>query len=107
VGLRDLRDAPAASAVTPRAKAAVPQVKQYRERDGQFYFKLAEADGGLLLQSRAFSNPKDAGAWIARFRQDGAACLEGVLAVADLADGVERAAVEAALEALKAEAATA
>jgi len=103
VGLRDLREAPAA-VDKPRAKNVVlPQVKQYRERDGQFYFKLADADGALLLQSRGFANPKDAGAWIARFRQDGAACLDGVLAVADLAEGVDRAAVASALDALKAE----
>jgi tryptophanyl-tRNA synthetase len=104
VGLRDLRDAPGASTPAPRAKAAAtPQVKQYRERDGRFHFKLADADGALLLQSHGFANPKDAGAWIVRFRRDGAGCLDGVLAVADLAEGVERAAVAAALEALKAE----
>jgi tryptophanyl-tRNA synthetase len=103
VGLRDLREAPTTTD-KPRARAvALPQVKQYRERDGQFYFKLAEADGTLLLQSRAFANPKDAGAWIARFRQEGAACLDGVLAVAGLGEGVERAAVATALDALKVE----
>jgi tryptophanyl-tRNA synthetase len=105
VGLRDLRDAQVTRVAQAPAKvAALPHVKQYRERDGQFYFKLADGDGALLLQSRGFANPKEAGAWIARFRQDGAACLDGVLAVAELATGVERAVVAAALDALKAEA---
>jgi tryptophanyl-tRNA synthetase len=107
VGLRDLRDATTRPA-DARAKSgnALPQVKQYRDRDGQFYFKLADGEGALLLQSRGFANPKDAGAWIARFRQDGAACLDGVLAVAEVVAGSERAAVAAALDALKAAEAT-
>jgi tryptophanyl-tRNA synthetase len=108
VGLRDLRDANVAPrAVEPRAKAAVPQVKQYRENDGRFHFKLADADGTLLLQSRGFANPKDAGAWVARLRQEGAACLDGVLEFAELAAGIGRDTVAAALDALKAEAETA
>jgi tryptophanyl-tRNA synthetase len=39
----------------------LPQVKSYREADGKFYFKLTAADGTVLLQSRAFDAPKDAG----------------------------------------------
>jgi tryptophanyl-tRNA synthetase len=38
-----------------------PQLKSYREADGKFYFKLASGDGTLLLQSRAFDTPKEAG----------------------------------------------
>ncbi len=43
---------------TPRA---LPLLKSYREADGKFYFKLAAADGAVLLQSRAFEAPKEAG----------------------------------------------
>jgi tryptophanyl-tRNA synthetase len=50
------KKAPPTSHVT-----ALPQLKSYRENDGRFYFKLAAADGSLLLQSRAFDAPKDAG----------------------------------------------
>jgi len=39
----------------------VPQLKSYREADGKFYFKLTTADGVVLLQSRGFDAPKDAG----------------------------------------------
>ncbi len=38
-----------------------PQLKSYREADGKFYFKLLNGDGAVLLQSRAFDSPKDAG----------------------------------------------
>ena len=43
------------------AAASLPQLKSYREADGKFYFKLADGDGVLLLQSRAFDSPQDAG----------------------------------------------
>jgi tryptophanyl-tRNA synthetase len=103
VGLRDLREAiggmPKAS---DRSAAALPRVKQYRERDGQFHFKLEDGAGALLLQSAPFANPKEAGAWVARFRNEGAACLDAALAVAHLADGVSRDAAAVALDALKA-----
>ncbi len=39
----------------------LPQMKSYREADGQFYFKLESRDGATLLQSRGFGSPKDAG----------------------------------------------
>ena len=45
----------------PVAKSAPPQLKSYREADGKFYFKLTGGDGAVLLQSRAFDSPKDAG----------------------------------------------
>ncbi|TXH73224.1 MAG: tryptophan--tRNA ligase [Lysobacteraceae bacterium] len=76
VGLRDLSKITASAKQAKGKSAAAPQFKQYREKDGKFYFKLSDADGDVLLQSRGFDNPKDAGAWIARFRDDGAVALE-------------------------------
>ena len=60
--MRRLTDrAAAVGAKTSSDEAApLPQMKSYRESDGQFYFKL-EADGATLLQSRGFGSPKDAG----------------------------------------------
>ena len=81
VGLRSLRaanDAKAAKAT----KSALPTFKQYRERDGKFYFKLVDARGRLLLQSTGFASPKDAGAAIGRLQKD------GVVALNELADTV-------------------
>jgi tryptophanyl-tRNA synthetase len=70
VGLRQLAeqgDAKAAKA----GKAALPSFKQYRESDGQFYFKLVDANGHLLLQSQGFASPKDAAASMAQLRTQG------------------------------------
>jgi tryptophanyl-tRNA synthetase len=61
VGVRKLTDRSAASVTATSESAALPQLKSYRESDGKFYFKLADGDGALLLQSRAFDSPKDAG----------------------------------------------
>ena len=76
VGLRDLSKITASAKQAKGKSAAAAQFKQYREKDGKFYFKLSDADGDVLLQNRGFDNPKDAGAWIARFRDDGAVALE-------------------------------
>jgi tryptophanyl-tRNA synthetase len=57
------------------AKAALPSFKQYREADGQFRFKLVDAQGQLLLQSLGFASPKQAGQTIATLQRDGAAAL--------------------------------
>jgi tryptophanyl-tRNA synthetase len=71
VGLRDLRTQAATKSGT-QAKAALPQFKQYREKDGQFYFKLLAADGAELMQSVAHASPRDAGERIAALKRDGA-----------------------------------
>ena len=61
-GIRRLTDRPVSVAATPAGGGtALPQIKSYRESDGKFYFKLADADGSVLLQSRGFDSPKDAG----------------------------------------------
>ena len=73
VGIRNLSQTSQTKAKT--AKAALPQFKQYREADGQFYFKLVAADGQVLLQSLGFAAPKDAGQSIGQLQRDGAAAL--------------------------------
>src|SRR3954470_7218780 len=65
VGLRNLASQPQ-GAVKAKAKTALPSFKQYREADGQHYFKLVDAAGTLLLQSTGFSSPQDAGRAVAR-----------------------------------------
>ncbi len=99
VGLRDLRAQAAASVKV--AKAALPLFKQYREQDGQFYFKLQAADGRLLLQSTAFANPKDAAQAIGQLQLQGAAALTSLAAQVVLQDGVSGADVDAALQVLR------
>ena len=74
VGLRDLR-ASETPVAEKSSKVAPPLFKQYREGDGQFYFKLVDAHGLLLLQSLGFATPREAGQAIARIKTEGAAAL--------------------------------
>ena len=74
VGLRALASGTQDKA-KPEAKTALPSFKQYREKDGQFYFKFVDAKGLMLLQSLGFASPKEAGQAIARIQSEGAAGL--------------------------------
>jgi tryptophanyl-tRNA synthetase len=74
------------------AKASLPAL-QYREVDGQFYFKL-QTSAGALLQSVGFSAPKDAAQAIAQLQQQGHPdCLGALLGACGrnfVATGVRR-----------------
>ena len=94
VGLRSLASSATGPAKT--AKVAAASFKQYREKDGQFYFKLVDAKGALLLQSLGFESPKQAGVAIALIKQDGLGALAALQS--QLAD--ERASAEALQAAL-------
>ena len=100
VGLRPLQATSEAKAAKAE-KAALPTFKQYREKDGQFYFKLADAKGHVLLQSLGFASPKDAGQAIARLKGEGYAACADLHALATVASGVAEPDVEAALQALR------
>ena len=102
VGLRDLSKlAVAASENVDKPKSALPQLKQYREQDGKFYFKLTADSGETLLQSLGFDNPKEAGAWVARFKREGGAALAAADASVEAIAADARNAAVAALDALK------
>ncbi len=74
VGLRPLGSGVKAAA--PKAsKAALPSFKQYREPSGQFFFKLVDAHGHVLLQSLGFDSPKAAAQAIATLRREGTPAL--------------------------------
>ncbi|NCT68870.1 MAG: tryptophan--tRNA ligase [Rhodanobacteraceae bacterium] len=107
VGVRKLDDRPAAAAAKASDAAALPQLKSYREADGKFYFKLTDADGSVLLQSRGFDAPKDAGRLSAALVEagDDAGALAPLLreALPADADATAGEAVLAALGALKAD----
>ena len=77
VGLRSL-DSASAAGPAKAAKLAAASFKQYREKDGQFYFKLVDAKGALLLQSLGFASPKEAGVAIARIKQDGLSAVDAL-----------------------------
>ena len=88
VGLRDLGSAAAFSAKVKVLKAAGPAFKQYREKDGLFYFKLFDADARLLLQSQGFESPKEAASVIGLLQTQGTAALGGLQAKMKLVDGI-------------------
>ncbi len=100
VGLRSLAQASAAPKAAKAAKAALPSFKQYREADGQFYFKFVAADGRLLLQSTGFAAPKDAGQAIARLQQQGESALAALAGQLAPVEGVPPQDVTAALQQL-------
>jgi tryptophanyl-tRNA synthetase len=77
VGLRKLDTRPAAPAKAKAAKSAAPAFKQYREKDGLFYFKLQDAEARVLLQSRGFESPREAAQAIAALQKSGLAALQG------------------------------
>ena len=100
VGLRSLAQASAAPKAAKAAKTALPSFKQYREADGQFYFKFVAADGRLLLQSTGFAAPKDAGQAIARLQQQGESALAALAGQLAPIEGVPPQDVAAALQQL-------
>jgi tryptophanyl-tRNA synthetase len=104
VGLRALANSGAgAGASTKPARAAVPSFKQYREKDGQFYFKLVDPQGLVLLQSLGFASPKEAGLAIGQLQQNDAQALAELSKQVAYGEGVTATEVTAALQALKAE----
>jgi len=75
VGLRPLAQVAAAKAPAKEDKPLLSSFKQYREKDGLFYFKLVSPQGQVLLQSAGFGSPREAGQLIAQLQQEGASAL--------------------------------
>lgn len=68
VGLRNL--ATVAIAAKKDRKTSIPSFKQYREADGLFYFKFVDAQGRLLVQSKGFASPREAGQCVAAMKAE-------------------------------------
>ncbi|SFM02565.1 tryptophan--tRNA ligase [Variovorax sp. OV329] len=71
VGLRSLATGAKAATTKPAkvSKSSKAGFKQYRERDGLFYFKLQDEQGSTLLQSLGFQTPQEAGRIIGALQQ--------------------------------------
>ena len=82
------------------AKTGLPGFKQYRERDGQFYFKLLDARGELLLQSLGFASPQEAGKAIGILQLQGESGVSALLERLEPIDSLKMRTVADALEAL-------
>lgn len=80
VGLRALDQTPAPTKAAKASKSTAPSFKQYREKDGLFYFKLLDAQGTLLLQSTGFSSPREAAQTMARLQQGGIEAVDALRA---------------------------
>jgi len=75
VGLRQMVAVAQPAAQPVSDKAALPLIKQYREADGLFYFKLTTHQGALLLQSTGLADGREAGNWVKRLKGEGEAAL--------------------------------
>ncbi|MCZ8256379.1 MAG: tryptophan--tRNA ligase, partial [Polaromonas sp.] len=98
VGLRNLAAKPAAPAKTKASKSAAPAFKQYREKDGRFYFKLQDADARVLLQSEGFDSPRDAAQMIATLQKGGPTALATLQTKVQTLPGIGPVEVAAALQ---------
>ena len=98
VGLRNLASE-TQTGVKKSTKTSGAVFKQYREKDGLFYFKFVDAKGELLIQSLGFESPKLAGLAIAQLKAEGIKALG--LSMDTLNASPER--IEAALQSLREE----
>jgi tryptophanyl-tRNA synthetase len=90
VGLRALTSgagAPVASGAADAADAKPIVIKNYREKDGRFYFKIHSGDGDLLVQSAGFDSPKASGLLIAAFKAADPDSLRAIDGAASFAEG--------------------
>nr|WP_315494055.1 tryptophan--tRNA ligase [uncultured Rhodoferax sp.] len=99
VGLRGLGSAVQGKA-EKASKAALASFKQYREKDGLFYFKLVDTAGAVLLQSKGFESPKVAGQAIGQLQREGAAGIAALQAQLEALDSSTHASAVQALSAL-------
>ncbi|MBP7370460.1 MAG: tryptophan--tRNA ligase [Arenimonas sp.] len=99
VGLRDLRSKTDIK-IASDEKQALPVFKQYREKDGKFYFKLSHANGTTLLQSKGFENPREAGSFLAKIKAEGKSAWHALKEVTELSALAEETHVLDALDAI-------
>jgi tryptophanyl-tRNA synthetase len=98
VGLRNLGSLATAAPKSKAAKTAVPAFKQYREKDGQFYFKLLDTNARVLLQSQGFESPRDAAITISILQNEGSAALAALQGKLETVQGVSASDLAAALQ---------
>lgn len=98
VGLRNLASQAAAPSQGKSVKTASPAFKQYREKDGKFYFKLLDADARLLLQSEGFDSPRDAAGVISELQKQGMAAMGALGGKVRIMEGISPEALQTALK---------
>jgi tryptophanyl-tRNA synthetase len=105
VGLGNLPSSAKSATGSKKAESSASKVliKNYRESDGKFYFKLIGASGELLLQSRGFDAPQEAGKAVALLTGEDVEAYRVLLTNGDVTSSVEESEIRAALECLLAE----
>lgn len=97
VGLRAFKPLQAKKAAV-KAKKSKASLKQYREKDGLFYFKLVNGQGKTLLTAGGLPSGKEVGAHLQGFKASGLGALKGIFCQLD-AEATE-AEVQSALDEL-------
>lgn len=97
VGLRTFKPLKVKKAET-KAKKTKTSLKQYREKDGLFYFKLVNGQGKTLLTAGGLPSGKEVGARLHSFKASGLEALKGIFCQLD-AEATE-AEVQSALDEL-------
>ena len=97
VGFRAFKPLQAKKAAV-KAKKSKASLKQYREKDGLFYFKLVNGQGKTLLTAGGLPSGKEVGAHLQSFKASGLGALKGIFCQLD-AEATE-AEVQSALDEL-------
>ena len=97
VGLRTFKPLQAKKAAV-KAKKSKASLKQYREKDGLFYFKLVNGQGKTLLTAGGLPSGKEVGAHLQSFKASGLGALKDIFCQLD-AEATE-AEVQSALDEL-------
>lgn len=97
VGLRAFKPLQAKKAAV-KAKKSKASLKQYREKDRLFYFKLVNGQGKTLLTAGGLPSGKEVGAHLQSFKASGLGALKGIFCQLD-AEATE-AEVQSALDEL-------
>ena len=82
VGLRAFKPLQAKKAAV-KAKKSKASLKQYREKDGLFYFKLVNGQGKTLLTAGGLPSGKEVGAHLQSFKASGLGALKGIFCQLD------------------------
>ncbi len=92
VGLRRFKPVAANQTKKKEKKKTKPKFKQYREKDGLFYFNLQDAAGNILLTGGKLENGKDLGILIGKFKKDGLKAFESCYC--EISEGISPDAIE-------------
>ena len=98
VGLRNLGAQAGAATLGKTVKTATPAFKQYREKDGRFYFKLIDEEARLLLQSEGFDSPRDAAMVISELQKKGFSAMASQHGSVRIMEGVSANTLDRALK---------